>query len=819
MQNASWKINQGDALTRFLVSPPIQRRFGQFEEHETMVDRVQYKFKNGFVDVGDLPCRKVFWQSMANRTVSLDERVPTEQVYFANGCPKVDFSGFIHIPTHVQRWAETILTVAEAGQYRFRLATCGGVRIWVNDQLTCSFTPFQRNTEQETDVVLPLQAGANQVVIHAEELYERDTQFLFELTSLDPRPITATLANIDSEQLATLESFVSQLVFEMNVADHTLRFDSASQLQGRFEVSGTVTGMSNEEETHALVSPQTIDEGNALFRVDLPASLKPAHYSVALRFDWQGIEITRHFGINIMPGAKALSSSELIKRKRDALCYTANEGMDITGKLLALLELNLHPDKASSILNRTLQKISVREDCSDFWMVSVLWAWHRHSYTQLPDKLWDRARSSILGYRYWLDEPGNDSMWFWSENHVLCFHVSQLLAGQCFPREQFLCSGRTGRQQQDIATERLHCWFDHILEHGLTEWNSSCYYPIDYIGLFALYELAECPSIREKAKTVIDRLMLMGALHYQEGVAGGTMGRVYEKELMANEMTELAGFGHVAWGQGWHTRMCASLPMFCLSQYQPSALSHQVATLSGRETVEAYYTQGMDRCAKVTAWKQPGVTLSCVVDHQTGQAGHQQHVLDVQFAHNPKARLWINHPGEDVPGGDGRPSYWAGNGILPRVMQHKQSAMMVYDLGSAPRRGFTHLYLPTESLDEVVIDSHWCFVRSGLAYAVIGASSPIEMVETGITRGREVRCYGAKTAWYVSVGTLDDDFGTIIRHWKQKNIVLRGKGTELTATVTDPDDQTFSLSWQGECYINEQPWVFPEFAGVNPIIK
>ena len=105
----------------------------------------------------------------------------------------------------------------------------------------------------------------------------------------------------------------------------------------------------------------------------------------------------------------------------DALSYTANEGMDITGKLLALLELNQNPDKAAAILNRTLQKISVREDCSDFWMVSVLWAWHKHRYTQLPEKLWDRTRSSILGYRYWLDEPGNDSMWFWSENHVLCF--------------------------------------------------------------------------------------------------------------------------------------------------------------------------------------------------------------------------------------------------------------------------------------------------------------------------------------------------------------------------------------------------------------
>ena len=40
----------------------------------------------------------------------------------------------------------------------------------------------------------------------------------------------------------------------------------------------------------------------------------------------------------------------------------------------------------------------------------------------------------------------------------------------------------------------------------------------------------------------------------------------------------------------------------------------------------------------------------------------------------------------------------------------------------------------------------------------LGLQIPIELVESGITRGREVRCYGAKTAWYVSVGTLNGDF-------------------------------------------------------------
>ena len=35
-------------------------------------------------------------------------------------------------------------------------------------------------------------------------------------------------------------------------------------------------------------------------------------------------------------------------------------------------------------------------------------------------------------------------MWFWSENHVLCFHVAQYLAGDAFPDDVFPNTGKTG---------------------------------------------------------------------------------------------------------------------------------------------------------------------------------------------------------------------------------------------------------------------------------------------------------------------------------------------------------------------------------------
>ena len=58
-------------------------------------------------------------------------------------------------------------------------------------------------------------------------------------------------------------------------------------------------------------------------------------------------------------------------------------------------------------------------------------------------------------------------------------------------------------------------------------------------------------------------------------------------------------------------------------------------------------------------------------------------------------RLWISHPGERALYGKGRPSYWAGNGTLPRVNQYKGFATVFYDIAPEHPVDFTHLYLPT----------------------------------------------------------------------------------------------------------------------------
>ena len=58
-----------------------------------------------------------------------------------------------------------------------------------------------------------------------------------------------------------------------------------------------------------------------------------------------------------------------------------------------------------------------------------------------------RIDAAILGFRYWMDEPGNDVQWYFSENHALLFHTAAYLAGHLLPDATFVRSGRTGAEQ------------------------------------------------------------------------------------------------------------------------------------------------------------------------------------------------------------------------------------------------------------------------------------------------------------------------------------------------------------------------------------
>ena len=189
MSQGDWQLAQGDALTRFLVSAAKAERFAEFYTGETALPTLE----PGPDEVSF--CRRVFLTTHAQRHVDPAQALPCQETIVSVD-NIVSFPGFCPQAYHVQRWLKVDLYAPHRGTFTFRLATCGGVRIWhAGEQLAC-FTPFIRNSLQHTDVELPLRAGKNSLLIHLDELLERDTTFALQMIYLDETPLGAALPEV-----------------------------------------------------------------------------------------------------------------------------------------------------------------------------------------------------------------------------------------------------------------------------------------------------------------------------------------------------------------------------------------------------------------------------------------------------------------------------------------------------------------------------------------------------------------------------------------------------------------------------------------------
>ncbi|MDH4414652.1 MAG: hypothetical protein QE484_15180 [Rhizobium sp.] len=784
-------------------------------------DRVNYRFINGFVDVGDLPCRVALWKEIATRTVELRMDFPVTGLYLPGFNRRVEFSDFWHRPTRLSRWMRTRLVPAVPGPHRFKLSTCGGVHIWVDGVLAAKFEPFQRNKESITEIELSLAAGGSDVVMLTEELAERDALWFFELTLLGAASLRADLpVDVSSDVIGLLKALATDVrPSPMHVQDGRLVLEFGLSAQMDVEVTGKVLPSVHMRGKPPLLDAQgTLKAGERRLVLDGAQSLPDAYHSLNLTFSVGETRVERHIGFATFKDApKDMRELSLDERKAVAIDYMARHGELRAGRAIAALAAGLPVDGVfREIIGNTLAAIDERRDCSDFVLVPLLWvaAVYRD---RVPADLMVEIDRSILSYRYWVDEPGNDVMWFWSENHVLCFHVSQYLAGRLYPDQRFECSGRFGREQAELAHHRLMRWFESVEAHGLAEWNSAAYYPIDFIGLLALEHLAE-GDVRDRARKLLDRLFLMIGLHTLAGVPAGTMGRAYDKELRAGPLTELAPFATVAFGQGWLNDGVAALPMFAAGSYIPPDAAQGVVDPPAGQAVTAHYVQGHDEAARLVLYKTAAVQLSSTMDGKPGGRGHQQHILDVRFAADPLAKAWVNHPGEDDPWGHQRPSYWAGNGSMPRAAQYGNAALLLYDLGADARLPFTHAYVERRAFDAVILADNWIILKSGDGFAAMTATSPILPLETGPGAGIEFRARGTNIAWYVVVaeGADADSFAQFRSQLAAISLDLGLDGQSVRARQAD--GTLLTLDWTEGLSVDDRPYLFPN-RSIDPLIR
>lgn len=269
-----------------------------------------------------------------------------------------------------------------------------------------------------------------------------------------------------------------------------------------------------------------------------------------------------------------------------------------------LVRLNAGETPHAGILHAALDYMQSRKDCSDFTLHSILRLLYQFgSHPSLDPSLLARVKETILGFKYWPDEPGSDSLCTWTENHQILFASGAYLAGQLFPSQTFTNSGKTGAELMADSRPRILRWLDLRFRTGFSEWLSHVYYDEDLAALLSLADFCQEQAIRIQAVMVLDVLLLDMALNSFRGVFGSTHGRSYEntKKWASNEGTAdtlklLFGMGVFS---GFDNMSAACLALS--TTYRPPTVLEAIAQDQGRPEMLNHQRMGI-RLAEAGHW-------------------------------------------------------------------------------------------------------------------------------------------------------------------------------------------------------------------------
>lgn len=443
--------------------------------------------KKGF-SVHENPCKTEFVRARRARPAALPavcEPVPggrvgdgaspqTFAVYWPFDDISLDISGGWDAPTHIRAWAYTELWADEDGPAPFLFTTCGGAAVWLNGEKVLEFTPFTRNIPADTPLELTLRKGRNSVLVFFDDLAERDAAFLLRLcwqgTDAPPEqrvPVGAANPTL----LEQGEQAMRSLCFSRNhyaAGPVSLRCENPFAQQ---TLHVTLEGATEENEQAGVLFTRTADFAPGQTRASLGDCAEFPFGFLLLQATAvvEGIAITRPITVETHASALLPHAADTVAgRKRQALEFLAHFGEQNTNRAVALLATGGSPDEAQRLIAAQVRFVDRRCDCSDFYLVyfpHILRAWGAQGAGLLSPELERAMRACILNFRYWMDEPGDDVMWFYSENHALMFHTCQLLAGELYPSETFSNSGMTGLQMQQKAKGLLLEWFRGFLRN------------------------------------------------------------------------------------------------------------------------------------------------------------------------------------------------------------------------------------------------------------------------------------------------------------------------------------------------------------------
>jgi hypothetical protein len=741
----------------------------------------------------------------------------------------VDLTGFYHTCHYLRGWAYAELVSPSAQAATFILTTNGPADLWLNGQHVHRQEHFHRPFPHSVSSQADLKAGQNAILVRIEEVATRDCPFAMALQIVGlsggdegidvllPVPIE------DVARRQTLETVFEAAYLEQDV----YVYEEKIAVHWPEDMDQSAGLMVRVQTPEGRIYSESMREGAAGNQVNLGAAyqFREGFYQTVLmpqhKEYYEGnMRITRRIPVWTVKNRYSQEPYGTFTERRIEALYEAFRRETGVYSEIAKMAVDRWHDIKTDVFMETIEGINQRRDCSDFDLVGLLGVLHRYGdHPGFPEELREPLEACVLGFKYWADEPGEDVMWYWSENHQILFHACEILAGQLYPDRTFTNAGQTGQWHREKGERLALAWLHKRGAGGFQEWDSNCYFEEDLLALSHLADLAETPLIYELASVVMDKMFFTMALNSYKGVFGSTHGRAYSPDVKGGRLEATAGISRLMWGMGaFNPRIRGVVSMACQEQYVLPPLIEAIAAhlpeeMWNRERHAGEFEHDLDRNTgswevnKVT-YKTPAYMLCSAQDYRPGERGSQQHIW--QATMGPDAVVFVTHPACSSEEGSHRPGFWHGNVVLPRVAQWKDVLIAIHKLPDDDWLGFTHAYFPAAAFDEHTLREDttgqvWAFARKGGGYLALTAAQGLEFIARGDSAYRELRSYGQHNVWLCHMGraALDGDFEA----FQEKVLALEVTFEELSVRCGTLRGETLAFGWRGPLLHNgkEQP--------------
>ncbi|MDU1890100.1 MAG: hypothetical protein E6767_05365 [Dysgonomonas sp.] len=213
-------------------------------------------------------------------------------------------------------------------------------------------------------------------------------------------------------------------------------------------------------------------------------------------------------------------------------------------------------------------------------------------------------------------------------------------------------------------------------------------------------------------------------------------------------------------------------------------------------------TPNLDRFAlseaNIITYKTPDYIISSVQDYRKGATGYQQHIW--QMAIDNEATVFTSHPGSTNLGVS--PNYWAGNACMPRVAQHKNVVICIYNVPEKVGMNFTHAYFPKYAFDKVVEKGRWIFGKKGNGYIAIYSQNETSWKTNEKNITNDLIANGRQNIWICETGSLKESgtFSDFINSINGAEIKIH----DLDIIYNSPSVGKVKFGWESNFKVGEK---------------